>query len=80
MAEHLAILFAKTIKILACEVADPYQIREGLSESVTQALPALVTRAREAVGTWLSQMRCHACAERRDREGDTEGPPAPGTP
>jgi len=53
MAEHLAILFPKTIKILACEVADPYQIREGLSDTVREALPGFLTRAQEIVDSWL---------------------------
>ncbi len=53
MAERLGIPFPRTIRILAVEVADPYQIREGLSASVTQALPELLARAREVLESWL---------------------------
>jgi hydrogenase maturation protease len=52
MAEHLEIPFPKTIHILAVEVADPYQLREGLSESATSALPALVERAQQIIDNW----------------------------
>jgi len=52
MAERLEIPFPKTIHILAVEVADPYQLREGLSESATRALPALVERAQQIIDSW----------------------------
>jgi len=54
MAEHLDIPFPKTIQILAFEVEDPYQIREGLTDSAAQALPILASRARQVVEGWLS--------------------------
>jgi hydrogenase maturation protease len=54
MARQLAIPFPATLSVLACEVADPYQIREGLSPSVADALPALVARARQILESWLS--------------------------
>ena len=53
MAEHLGIPFPKSIRIPAVEVADPYQIREGLSTSAEQALPALVMRACQVLESWL---------------------------
>ena len=53
MAERLGIPSPKTIRILACEVADPYQIREGLSDTAREALPGLLTRAQEIVDSWL---------------------------
>ena len=54
MARQLAIPFPATIAVLACEVADPYQIREGLSAAAADALPALVARGREIVEAWLA--------------------------
>ena len=54
LAERLGIPFPTTLCVLACEVADPYQIREGLSASATDALPALVARARQVVESWLA--------------------------
>jgi hydrogenase maturation protease len=54
LAEQLDIPFPKTIRILALEIADPYQIREGLSQSATDALEDLVTRARQILESWLS--------------------------
>lgn len=52
MAERLGISFPTSIRILAVEVADPYQIREGLSDSATRALPALIQRAQQIIGNW----------------------------
>jgi hydrogenase maturation protease len=54
MARQLAIPFPETISVLACEVADPYHIREGLSPSADTGLAALVARARQIVESWLS--------------------------
>ena len=53
MAEQLGIPFPKTIRILAVEVEDPYTIREGLSQSATQALPTLVAEGSRIVESWL---------------------------
>ena len=58
LAERLGIPFPATLCVLACEVADPYQIREGLSVSATDALPALVARARQVVESWLANAAC----------------------
>ncbi len=58
MAKQLSIPFPKTIRILAVEVTDPYQIREGLSTAVTQALPGLVTRAQQVLQSWLPASTC----------------------
>ena len=57
LARQLAIPFPRTIAVLACEVADPYQIREGLSASAEAALPALLARAQRIVGSWVSEDR-----------------------
>ena len=54
LAERLGIPFPTALCVLACEVADPYQIREGLSASATGALPALVARAQRVVECWLA--------------------------
>jgi len=53
MAEQLGIAFPRTIRILAVEVADPYQVREGLSPSAERALPILVSRTLRVVESWL---------------------------
>lgn len=52
LARELDIPFPRALRILALEVADPYQIREGLSDAATLALPAFVSRAREIVDAW----------------------------
>jgi hydrogenase maturation protease len=54
MVEVLGIPFPSDIRILAMEVADPYEVREGLTPPVERALPALVERAREIVQSWPS--------------------------
>jgi hydrogenase maturation protease len=59
MARQLAIPFPETISVLACEVADPYQIREGLSGPAAAALPALVARARQILESWVSASSPH---------------------
>jgi hydrogenase maturation protease len=59
LAEHLDIPFPKTIRILALEIADPYQIREGLSRSADRALPPLVDLARQVVNSWLTTAPPH---------------------
>ena len=53
MAERLSIPFPKTIRILAVEIEDPYTIREGLSQSATEALLALIARGSRIVESWL---------------------------
>ena len=54
LAEQLDIPFPTTIRILALEIADPYQIRGGLSQSAADALADLVTRGRQILESWLS--------------------------
>jgi hydrogenase maturation protease len=46
LAEELGIPFPDEIRILAMEIEDPYELREGLSPSVAEALPEMVSRAR----------------------------------
>jgi hydrogenase maturation protease len=49
LAEKLGIPFPEEIRILAMEIENPYELREGLSPSVEQALPEMVSRARVIV-------------------------------
>lgn len=49
LAGELGIPFPGEIRVLACEVADPYRIRVGLSQEAARALPAYVSRAREII-------------------------------
>lgn len=58
MAERLGIPFPKEIRILALEVEDPYEFREGLSPSVEKALPAFVERARQVLEGWRGKSLC----------------------
>jgi hydrogenase maturation protease len=53
LAEALGIPFPAEIRILACEVADPYQIRAGISNTVQEALVPFVARALDTVRPWL---------------------------
>jgi hydrogenase maturation protease len=52
LAEALGIPFPAEIRILACEVADPYELREGISASLTLVLPTYVSRAQDIVDAW----------------------------
>lgn len=52
LAERLGIPFPSEIRILAMEVEDPFEIREGLTPKVAAALPAFVARAREVLRQW----------------------------
>lgn len=51
-AEKLGINFPKEIRILAVEIEDPYQIREGLSSIIEQTLPNFVKKARGILAEW----------------------------
>ena len=55
LAKELGIPFPREIRILACEIADPYRIHEGVSDAVTAALPAYVSRAQEVVDAWCRE-------------------------
>ncbi len=57
-AGQLGLPFPQDIKILAVEVEEQYQIREGLSPSVEKALPALVDRARNVLDNWTNEGTC----------------------
>lgn len=52
LAVRLEIPFPSEIRILAMEVEDPFEVREGLTPKVAAALPALVARAREILSGW----------------------------
>jgi len=52
LAECLAMPVPTELRILAMEVEDPYQIREGLSVVVKRALPGYVERARRILDGW----------------------------
>jgi hydrogenase maturation protease len=52
LAECLTIPVPTDLRVLAMEVEDPYQIREGLSLAVDQALPYFVERARQILDGW----------------------------
>ena len=52
LAGRLGIPFPSEIRILAMEVEDPFEVREGLTPKVAAALPAFVARARERVTAW----------------------------
>ena len=73
MARQLAIPFPETISVLACEVADPYQIREGLSPPADAALPALVARAERIVASWVSGSAPPPSPEDSRRTGESSG-------
>jgi hydrogenase maturation protease len=53
LAEALGIPFPAEIRILACEVADPYELREGLSGVAVDALPLLLESALQIVAAWF---------------------------
>jgi hydrogenase maturation protease len=52
MAKQLDIPFPQELCILAMEVENPYQVREGLSPSVEKSLAHFVERAREVLQCW----------------------------
>jgi len=54
LAESLSIMFPQHIHIVAIEVENPYEVREGLSARAESAIPAMVARAEGIVQTWLS--------------------------
>jgi len=51
MAGRLGIAFPGALRILAVEVENPYEVREEMSEPVKKAIPELVRRAREILGS-----------------------------
>lgn len=52
LAGRLEIPFPSEIRILAMEVEDPFEIREGLTPKVAAALAGFVARAREVLAGW----------------------------
>lgn len=53
MAERLGIPFPKEMRILALEVEEPREFREGLTPAVEGALPIFVERARQVLEDWM---------------------------
>jgi hydrogenase maturation protease len=54
MAKRLELEFPTDIRILAMEVENPFEIREGLTEQVEVALPELIARAEAVVKDFLT--------------------------
>jgi hydrogenase maturation protease len=52
LAEQLGIDFPKDIRILALEVRNPLQFRQGLTPEVPQALAVFLDRARQVLRDW----------------------------
>jgi hydrogenase maturation protease len=60
LAERLGIPFPQTIRILTMEVRDPFELREGLSEEATRALPSFIDAARNILHSFaLSSLQCN---------------------
>ncbi len=53
LARTLGISFPDDIRILAIEVADPFEIREGLSSSISESLGRIVDSAKAIIGPWI---------------------------
>ncbi len=52
LAQRLEVPVPQELRVLALEVEDPYQIREGLTPGVARALPHFVARASEILEGW----------------------------
>jgi hydrogenase maturation protease len=55
LAERLDIPFPSDIRIVAMEVEDPFEVREGLTPRVAAALPAFTARAVQVLQTWRTE-------------------------
>ena len=53
LAESLSIMFPKHIHIVAIEVENTYEVREGVSARAESAIAAMVERANEIITGWL---------------------------
>jgi hydrogenase maturation protease len=53
-AERLGIVFPQELRILALEVASPFESHAGMSPSTRGALPGYVDRARQVLQGWLT--------------------------
>ena len=53
LAEELGITFPVTTHILAMEIRDPFELREGLSPAVENALPLFLERAKKILSGLL---------------------------
>lgn len=53
-AERLGIVFPQELRILALEVASPFESHAGMSPATRGALPGYVDRARQVLLGWLS--------------------------
>ncbi len=84
LAECLAIPMPAELCVLAMEVEDPYCVREGISPSVANALPAYVRRGEEILRSWRRGSRgpgvgCFQVtnADRTTHSGPGAGQPGP---
>ena len=51
-AEEMKIDFPKEIRILAMEINPPYELKEGLSSDVMNALPDLISKGKDVLFQW----------------------------
>jgi hydrogenase maturation protease len=54
LAESLGLEFPSDFRVLAVEIANPYEVVERLSPQVAAAVPAMAERARVIVQEWLT--------------------------
>ncbi len=52
MAKRLGLVFPTDLRILAMEVENPYEVKEGVSPSVAKALPDFIQSARQILEEW----------------------------
>ena len=52
LAKYLSIPLPDDIRVLAMEIEEPWQFREGLNPAIEQAVPHLVAEARQILRQW----------------------------
>jgi hydrogenase maturation protease len=52
LAKEMKIDFPKEIRILAMEIKPPYEVREGLSSDIMNALPDLISKGKDILSKW----------------------------
>lgn len=57
LAHHMEIPFPDTIKVLAIEVADPYEFRDHFTPGVEKGFPNYIHRAIEVLTSWHPSMQ-----------------------
>ncbi len=57
IAQSLDIPFPSVVRILTLEAADPFVIRQGLSDSIANRLPEFVRSAEEVLQSWGIEMQ-----------------------